>query len=131
MVTAVLAGLTSCQTTRHQFAQPAPDWETKAGQLQYRGAKTTLTGDVLVRFSRAGDFELTFSKGAGLALIMVQQDANFARIEGPLAGGRWSGPTEKAPSRLRGWLALRDLLLQTKKPTAKLTTGSETFRFEF
>nr|MBA3609618.1 hypothetical protein [Chthoniobacterales bacterium] len=43
-----LLGLTSCQTLRHQFASPEPDWQSKIGQLQYRGAKTSLIGEVLV-----------------------------------------------------------------------------------
>jgi hypothetical protein len=128
---ALVFGLTSCETTQHQFAQPAPDWQTKSGQLQYRGPKTTLIGDVLVRFSKTGDFQMTFSKSAGVTLVSLQQDANFARIEGPLARGSWLGPSEKAPSRLRGWLGLRKLLIESKKPTIIQTVGPETFIFEF
>ena len=41
--------LTSCQTLHHQFAPLEPDWQSKVGQLQYRGPKTSLIGDVLVR----------------------------------------------------------------------------------
>jgi hypothetical protein len=127
-----LLGLTSCQTTsRHQFVQPALTWEAKIGQLQYRGPRTTLIGEVLVRFSKSGDFELTFTKGPGVTLIMVRQDASFARVEGPLARGRWAGPVDKAPRRLQGWLALRNVLMQTQKPTLKHNAGSETFVFEF
>src|SRR6202011_2511369 len=77
----------SCATTStHQFAEPARDWQTRTGQLLYRTAKTTVIGDVVVRFSKAGDFELTFSKGPGVTLLVVRQDAGFAEINGPLAG---------------------------------------------
>jgi hypothetical protein len=108
------------------------NWEAKIGQLQYRGPKTTLIGEVLVRFSKKGDFELTFTKGPGVILLVIHQDANFARVRGPLARGTWSGPTERAPSRLRGWLALRNLLIQkTQQPMLKYSSGNETFVFGF
>ena len=60
VVALVLAG---CETVGHQFAGPAPDWRARNGQLLYHGKRTTLIGEVLVRFSKAGDFELTFTKG--------------------------------------------------------------------
>jgi hypothetical protein len=116
---------------RHQFTPLAASWEAKIGQLQYRGPKTTLIGEVLVRFSRHGDFELTFTKGPGVTLLVIHQDAMFARVEGPLARGRWSGPSERAPARLRGWLALRNLLTQAQQPMVKFSTGNESFVFEF
>ena len=106
--------LTSCETLRHQFASPEPDWQSKVGQLQYRGAKTSLIGDVLVRYSKQGDFELTFSKGPGVTLLTVRQDEKFVRVSGPLARGSWSGPPNEAPARLRGWVSLRELLLHSK-----------------
>lgn len=90
-----------------------------------------MIGEVLVRFSKNGDFELTFTKGPGVTLLLVRQDATFAHVEGPLARGRWSGPVEKAPARLRGWLALRNILIQTPKPMVKYSAGADTFIFEF
>ena len=129
----VVGCLTSCQTAglRHEFTGPALNWEARIGQLQYRGPKTTLIGEVLVRYSKSGDFELTFSKGPGVTLLLLHQDANFARVEGPLARGRWAGPIEKAPPRLRGWIALRDRLMQTQKSMLKYSNDSESFVFEF
>jgi hypothetical protein len=128
---AALLCLTSCETIRHHFAPLAENWEAKIGQLQYRGPKTSLIGEVLVRFSRQGDFELTFTKGPGVALLVIHQDATFARVQGPLARGSWSGPTDRAPARLRGWLALRSLLTQAQKPIVKYSAGAETFVFAF
>ena len=75
--------------------------------------------------------ELTFTKGPGISLLVIHQDANFARVRGPLARGTWSGPTDQAPARLRGWLALRELLTQAQGPTARYSSGPETFVFEF
>lgn len=128
-----LLSLTSCQTSglRHLFTLPTPNWEARIGQLQYRGPRTTLIGEVLVRFSKSGDFELTFTKGPGVTLLVLHQDPKFARVEGPLARGRWAGPVERGPRRLRGWLALRKVLEHEEKPMVKYSNGTETFVFEF
>lgn len=125
-------GLTSCQTIRHHFLDPSHDWQARNGQLLYRGKKTRMIGEVLVRFSKAGDMELTFTKGPGFPLLQVRQDANFARVKGPLARGGWSGSTSQAPPRLRGWLQLRDVLMASpEKRSVRHSVGSETFIFRF
>ena len=125
-------GLTSCQTIRHTFLGPARDWQARNGQLLYHGKKTTLIGEVLVRFSKAGDFELTFTKGPGIALLEVRQDANFASMKGPLARGGWSGSSAQAPTRLRGWLELREVLMDSgEKTSVRHSAGGETFIFRF
>jgi hypothetical protein len=128
-----LVNLSSCATiSRHLFAEPARDWEARNGQLLYRTAKTTLIGEVLVRFSKAGEFELTFSKGPGVTLFTLRQDASFAQIKGALVHGGWSGPTANAPNRLRGWLGLRDELMRSQdKQTVRYVSGPETFIFHF
>jgi hypothetical protein len=132
-ILSVLAfGLTSCETIRHHFVDPARDWQAKNGQLMYRGKRTTLIGEVLVRFSKAGDLELTFTKGPGVTLLEVRQDANFASVRGPLARGGWSGPSAQAPARLRGWLQLREKLMASgDQPMVRHSAGDETFIFRF
>ena len=124
--------LASCTTTSsHQFADPGRDWQSRTGQLLYKSPKTSLIGEVLVR-SKGGDFELTFSKGPGVVLLQVRQDANFASMKGPLARGGWSGPTAQAPARLRGWLQLRDKLTAAgAKTSVTHSEGGETFTFRF
>jgi hypothetical protein len=127
-----LLALTSCQTLRHQFVEPEPNWQSRVGQLQYRGPKTSLIGEVLIRYSTAGDFELTFSKGPGVILLTVRQDENFVRVSGPLARGSWSGAPDQAPSRLRGWASLRGLLLHLPNESlVRQSYGRETFTFAF
>jgi len=130
---ALAFGLTSCATTsHHQFLDPSRDWTARNGQLLYRGARTSLIGEVLVRFSKNGDFELTFTKGPGMTLLEVRQDATFARVKGPLARGGWSGPTAQAPARLKGWLQLRELLMASSgKASVRHSAGNETFLFRF
>jgi len=91
-----------------------------------------LIGEVLVRFSKQGDFELTFTKGPGVTLMMIRQNASFVRATGPLAHGSWSGPTASAPARLRGWLELRELLLHASdQKSLRHALGAEKFVFEF
>jgi hypothetical protein len=97
----------------------------------YRTPKTTLIGDVLVRFSKRGDFELTFSKGPGVTLLNLRQDAGFAEVKGPFAEGSWSGAVEQAPKPLRGWLGLRDKLIYSQDRSVRYTAGNETFLFRF
>jgi hypothetical protein len=130
VATGVIA-LTGCETL-HRFAEPARDWQARNGQLLYRNARTTLIGEVLVRSSKTGEFELTFSKGGGLNLMTLKQDSEFARIEGPLAHPGWSGPIGSAPKRLRPWLDLRDVLAQNAgKPSVRHVAGGQTFIFQF
>ena len=127
----IVLGLTSCATIgTHQFASPATNWQSKAGQLAYAGPKMKLIGEVLVRYSAAGDFELTFTKGPGVKLLVVRQDAQFASAEGPLAHGRWSGLAASAPARLRGWFGLRERIIAGGN-SIRTSSGEENFNLQF
>ena len=125
--------LTSCASvSKHQFAEPAAGWQTKTGQLMYRTAKATLIGEAIVRLSKTGDFELTVSKGPGITLLSLRQDAAFAEFNASFTGQHWSGPTASAPPQLRGWLALRDQFLRAPdQRTLRYVSGNETFLFRF
>ena len=133
LLTAALSGLTSCAfISRHVFSEPAADWQARTGQLMYRNRRITLVGEVLVRVSKNDDLEMAFSKGPGVNLLTLKQDATFAEIRGGLARGGWSGSVSNAPPRLRGWLELRDELLKGKdKKEIRHTSGRETFVFHF
>jgi hypothetical protein len=123
----------SCATvSHHQFSEPAEGWQTKSGQLMYRTPNTTLIGEMLVRFSKTGDFELTVSKGPGITLLSLRQDATFAEVKGALARQGWSGPVAQAPSQLRGWLGLRDQFIHAPdRKILRYATANETFLFRF
>ena len=127
--------LTSCETTTtssHQFADPAPAWQTKTGQLAYTDQKVSLIGEVLVRYSKQGDFELTFTKAGGITLLALRQDASFGKAEGPLARRSWSGPLAEAPPRLRGWFQLRDKIVNGQRgATLRHDAGEQTFTLRF
>ncbi len=123
----------SCTTiSHHVFSEPAGGWQTKSGQLMYRTTDTTLVGEALVRVSKTGDFELTVSKGPGITLLSLRQDATFAEVKGGLARQGWAGPVAQAPPQLRGWLGLRDQFLQASdRKTLRYLSGNETFVFRF
>lgn len=125
--------LTSCASiSQHQFPEPAAGWQTKTGQLMYRTAKSTLIGEAIVRLSKTGDFELTVSKGPGITLLTLRQDADFAEFSASFTGQHWSGPPAQAPPQLRGWLALRDQFLRApNQKRLKYVSGGETFQFQF
>jgi hypothetical protein len=132
-VALLIVGLTSCATTStHQFAEPKGDWQMRTGQLLYRNANRTVVGDVVVRYSSNGDFELTVSKGPGINLLILRQDPAFADVKGPMAGRGWSGPVDHAPPPLRGWVELRDAIAHAKdRHLVRHSSGSETFVFRF
>jgi len=125
--------VTSCASvSRHEFSEPTTGWQTKTGQLMYRSPKTTLIGDALVRVSKTGDFELTVSKGPGITLLSLRQDATFAKITGAVARQGWSGPVAQAPPQLHGWLGLRDQFLRApNQKILRYVAGNETFLFRF
>ncbi len=125
--------VTSCATSSsHYFSDPTSQWTTKTGQIMYQSLGTTLIGEAVVGFSKSGDFELTVSKGPGITLFSLRQDATFAEVKGGMAGRGWSGPTAEAPSQLHAWLGLRDEFLRAPdRTTLRYTSGDETFVFRF
>jgi hypothetical protein len=125
--------LTSCASvSHHQFAEPAAGWQTRTGQLMYKTPKATLIGEAVVRFSNTGDFELTVSKGSGITLLSLRQDARFVEFNASFTGQHWAGPVAQAPPQLRDWLGLRDKFLRApNQKTLRYVSGSETFLFRF
>jgi hypothetical protein len=98
----------------------------------YRSAKATLIGEAIVRFSNTRDFELTVSKGPGITLLSLRQDAEFAEFNASFTDQRWSGPTSSSPPQLRGWLGLRDQFLHApNQKMLRYVSDGETFLFRF
>lgn len=133
MLTCAVIALTSCAfLSGHHFAMPGKNWQSRSGQLMYRTSQMTVVGDVLVRLSKAGDFELTFSKGPGINLFTIEQDATFAQVKSSLSHLSWSGPVDQAPKQLRGWLSLREKLIASpNEKVVRQKTADETFVFRF
>lgn len=133
IIVLAIVDLTGCVTTpRHQFNEPARDWQTRSGQLLYRTPKATIIGEVLVRFSKRGDFELTFSKGPGVTLLTLRQSDSHAEVKGGPARMGWSGPVDRAPKQVRGWLELREKIMRAQdRHSLRHVAGGETFLFRF
>lgn len=133
IVLAIAFAFASCQTTpKHEFAPPSANSQVKTGQIAYTDAKLSLIGEVLVRYSKTGDFELVFTKAVGVRLLSIQQDAEFGRAEGPLARGRWEGKLADAPARLRGWFQLRDKIVNARRMiSVRHDAGEQTFTLRF
>jgi hypothetical protein len=75
---------------------------------------------------------MTVSKGPGITLLSLRQDATFAEVKRGLARQGWSGLVTNAPAQLRGWLELRDQFLhEPERKTLRYTSGNETFEFRF
>ncbi|CAN5225126.1 hypothetical protein BH20VER2_BH20VER2_05920 [soil metagenome] len=130
----LLVFCTGCASTpSHTFTEPAASaWQTKTGQLAYTDQQTSIIGEVVVRSTRDGDFEMTFTKAGGITLLSLRQDAQFGRIEGVLARGGWSGPIAQAPPRARGWLQLRDKIVHARRmATVRHDAGEQTFTLRF
>ena len=125
--------LTSCAAVaNHHFSEPTAGWHTKTGQLMYRTTNATMIGEAIIRFSNNGDFELSVLKGPGITLLSLRQDAGFAEFNANFTGRRWSGPTAQAPSKLRGWLGLRDQFLRApNQKTLRYASDGDTFQFRF
>ncbi len=116
----------------HKFVDPARDWNARSGQLAYHGRHRVIIGEVLVRFSARGDFELTFTKGPGLVLLLMRTDPEFARVQGAMVGLPWSGQIAQAPPRMKGWLQLRDRILRSpKEKTVRVNEAGDTFLAHF
>jgi hypothetical protein len=123
----------SCATiSSHKFSEATSYWKIKSGQLMYRTPTMTLVGEALVRFSKSGDFELTVSKGPGITLLSLRQDATVAEVKGAFAQQGWSGSVAQAPPQLRGWFGLRDQFIRAPdQKTLRYAAGNETFLFRF
>ena len=71
----------------------------RARPARLQGPEISLIGEVVVPTPSAGDFELTFTKGPGVNLIVIRTDPLLLSAEGPLARVPWAGPLD---SRRRG-----------------------------
>jgi hypothetical protein len=132
LVITLFAIISCASVSPHEFSEPVDGWKIKSGQLMYRTPNTTLIGEALVGFSKGGNFELTVSKGPGITLLSLRQDATFAEVKGGLARQGWSGLVRQAPPQLRAWLGLRDQFLHAPdRKTLRYTAGNETFLFRF
>jgi len=122
-----------CATTNNSFPSPGADWKTFQGQLHYTSAAgKSIIGDVVIRRSPHGDFQLEFQSGPGFPLIRLWQSGEVARAEGVFARGAWQGSAAKPPQRLKSWFKLRDSFARQDHPThLAINEGGDHFVFHF
>ncbi len=127
--------LPGCASFGHNNAFPSPgaDWQSFQGQLLYRNAAgKAIIGDVVIRRSQHGDFQLEFQSGPGFPLMRLWQSGDLARAEGVFARGAWQGSASKPPRHLKGWFKLRDRFANQAHPThLAFDQNGEHFVFHF
>ncbi len=124
--------LTGCQTASG-FPQPAANWQTFQGQLRYSSGTTgkSVIGDVVIRRSPLGDFQLEFQSGPGFPLMRLYRSGDQVRTEGVLARGSWQGAAEKAPKPLLGWASLPTAFAGHQHKRLDVTLAGDHFVFQF
>jgi hypothetical protein len=86
-----------------------PEAKTRIGQLRYATGQRSIVGDIVLRNLAAGDYDLSFSK-SGVTVLQLQTRGAEMTATGLLAGGGWSGVADHAPSPLRPWAMLKEVL---------------------
>lgn len=113
------------------FPNPGPDWKTYQGQLHYTSSTgRSVIGDVVIRRSPQGDFQLEFFAGSGIPLIRLWEAGQTARAEGLLARGSWQGSVAHPPRALEGWVALPGRF-SAHGQKASVSAGGDRFVFHF
>lgn len=113
------------------FPTPAADWQTLSGQMQHVGLDgKSVIGDVVIRRSKQGDFQLSFASGPGFPLMRLWVSGTRGRAEGVMARRPWQGEVAKAPERLRGWFQLPKIFA-TKGHNRDLSVVEQGERFVF
>ena len=82
------------------------------------GPEMSLIGEVLVRSSASGELELTFSKGPGVRFCTVRQDDKFGECRRSARAWCLVGSARECAGALRGWFALREILLAADRQSA-------------
>jgi hypothetical protein len=121
-----------CQTPA-TFPTPGPDWQTLTGQMQHIAPNgKSVIGEVVIRRSKQGDFQLAFASGPGFPLMRIWVSGSKARAEGAMAHGSWQGDPAKAPQHLRGWFQLPKVFaVKGHNRDLRVTEGGEGFVFHF
>lgn len=99
-----------------------PEAKTRIGQLRYATGGRSVVGDIILRSLAAGDYDLSFSKG-GVTVLELQTRGHNITATGLLVRGGWSGAAARAPSPLKPWAMLKEVLpyFDSNAPSAQET----------
>ena len=87
---------------------PQPSWKQASGQIQTRGGKTQVVGEIAIRYDDE-NFLAEITKGPSLPLLKIYGKglhADEVIAQGALARGTWKGAPVNAPAALQAWVAL-------------------------
>jgi hypothetical protein len=132
LLAAAALGLAGCQTPA-TFPTPTAEWQSLSGQMQHIAPNgKSVIGDVVIRRSKQGDFQLELSSGPGVPLMRIFQAEGRGRAEGVMARGSWQGDPTRAPKHLRGWFRLAHVFsVKGHNRDLKITEEGEQFVFRF
>ena len=105
---AIVASLSACAS---RAPQPQPTWGQATGQVQSRGGKTAIVGEIVIRHDRE-NFLAEISKGPGVPLLTLYGKGAHAEkvsARSSLSTLGWSGSPTKAPAALKAWSALPEV----------------------
>jgi len=100
--------LSACQSV-NELPGLGSNAKTHDGQMVYQTSRTSIVGDVILRTSPNGDYDLVFLKG-GVQVLQVQAHGGELVATGLFAGNGWTGPVERAQGPLRSWALLRQVV---------------------
>jgi hypothetical protein len=121
IVAFLVATLIGCRSV-NELSGLGPEAKTRIGQLRYATGERSVVGDIILRSLAAGDYDLSFSKG-GVTVLQLQTRGDNMTATGLLVRGGWSGPAAHAPSPLKPWAMLKEVLphFDSNAPSAQQT----------
>lgn len=94
-----------------QIPAPQSNWGQATGQIQSRGGKTAIVGEIAIRHDRE-NFLAEISKGPGVPLLtLYAKGAHGEQVsaKSSLSALGWSGSAANAPTALKAWAALPEV----------------------
>ena len=121
IVALLAATLIGCRSV-NELSGLGPEAKTRIGQLRYATGGRSVVGDIILRSLTAGDYDLSFSKG-GVTVLELQTRGDNITATGLLVRGGWSGAAARAPSPLKPWAMLKEVLpyFDSNAPSAQET----------
>jgi hypothetical protein len=100
--------LSGCQTV-NELPGLGSNAKRHDGQMVYQTSRTSIVGDVILRTSPSGDYDLVFLKG-GVQVLQVQAHGDQLVASGLFARNGWTGPLDRAPGPLKSWALLKQVI---------------------
>jgi len=100
--------LSACQTV-NELPGLGSNAKRHDGQMVYQTPRTSVAGDVILRTSPNGDYDLVLLKG-GVQVLQIQAHDGQLVATGMFAGNGWTGPVDRAPGPLKSWALLKQVI---------------------